>query len=897
MSPQPGETLLHYRLIDKIGEGGMGVVWKAIDTTLDREVAIKLLPDRFVQDAERLARFEREAKLLASLEHPNIAAVYGLHDVPSTGSGRFIAMELVAGEDLQERLNRGALPVDDTVDIACQIAAALEAAHDAGVVHRDLKPANVRIAPDGRLRVLDFGLAKAVESARGSGASLAMSPTVTSAGTQAGVILGTAAYMSPEQARGKPVDRRTDVWSFGCVLYELLTGRAAYSGETVTDVLAAILQREPDWKALPARTPPGVRAVIERCLAKDPRERLRDMGDVGLLLRDGAGATADTATATPTKNRGLLWPAIAAVLMLVLAGLALTGRIGGATHTGAAPATVVGITQLTDLPGLQVSPSLSADAEQLLYVARDGKDQDIFLQRVGGENPINLTADFTDDDYQPAFSPDRRQIAFGSRREGGGIFIMGATGESPRRVSDKGFDPAWSPDGTKLIYTTERVTDPYSRGGPAVLWVVDVASGERTQLHDIDAAGADWSPSGKRIAFWTHYATVKGQRDIWTIDAEGGEPLAVTDDAHTDWDPFWSPDGRWLYFISDRGGSPDLWRTAIDEATGRTEGEPQPVTAGIVHVAEASISADGRRIAITALRGPGTIQTARFDPVNERLIGEPATVIASSGAFSQMELSYDGEWIAYRTLVPKEMLYVARADGTSRRKLLDDQHRNRGPSWSPDGRWLTFYSNRSGSYQIWAIRPNGTDLVRLTGGESFDVESPQWLPDGSGVAVSTLDTEAGNVWYTGILDLTTADLDSWDGEIVPRDVEGTKVLHMSPGTVSPDGKRIGGYALDQAGETVVAVYDFATDTVELPRRPDGRPYRSWQDPTWLDGDRLVFWDLELDHPVVLDVERGEARTLSGVPGPSTFDFTPDGRTIVIHHQARESDVWLLTLAE
>ena len=260
MTLQPGQTLLQYRIVDKLGEGGMGEVWKALDTTLDREVAIKVLPEVFSQDPERLARFEREAKLLASLNHPNIATVHGLHEAdPSTGSGqgglRLLAMEMADGEDLASRLSRGPLPVDEMLAVAVQVAAALEAAHSKGVVHRDLKPANVVLTHEGQAKVLDFGLAKAVEpDAASASGSLSLSPTMTSGGTVAGMILGTAAYMSPEQARGMPVDRRTDLWSFGCLMFECLTGEQLFRGETASDSMAAILSNEPDWTLLPEDT-------------------------------------------------------------------------------------------------------------------------------------------------------------------------------------------------------------------------------------------------------------------------------------------------------------------------------------------------------------------------------------------------------------------------------------------------------------------------------------------------------------------------------------------------------------------------------------------------------------------------------------------------------------------
>jgi len=311
----PGTQLLHFRLLDKLGEGGMGEVWRAIDTTLDREVAIKVLPPAFATDRERLVRFEREAKVLASLNHPNIAAIYGF---PETGSVRFLAMEMVKGEDLAHVLARGPMSIRESLEAARQIAAALEAAHDSGVVHRDLKPANVKRTPEGQIKVLDFGLAKALEMA---GPSSAQSATVTSAGSQAGMIIGTASYMSPEQARGQAVDRRTDLWAFGCVLYEMLSGKKAFDGATVTDVLAAVVAGEPDWDKLPVGTPASVRRLLRRCLEKDARKRLRDAGDASLLLDENPedAKTGPMPVVAPGR-RSFLLPVLGA--LIAVAGLA-----------------------------------------------------------------------------------------------------------------------------------------------------------------------------------------------------------------------------------------------------------------------------------------------------------------------------------------------------------------------------------------------------------------------------------------------------------------------------------------------------------------------------------------------------------------------------------------------
>jgi serine/threonine protein kinase len=900
MSIEPGRTLLHYRIVEKIGEGGMGVVWKAVDTSLEREVAIKVLPEAFAADAERLARFEREAKLLASLNHPNIAAVYGLH--PVTGSGQtatpnFIAMELVEGADLAARIGRGPLALEDALAIAGQIAAGCTAAHDQGVIHRDLKPANVVMTIEGKIKILDFGLAKAFapDAASGPG-SLSLSPTMTSTGTVAGTLLGTAAYMSPEQARGKPVDKRADVWAFGCLFYEMLTATQAFPGETIADVLAAIVHREPDWALLPARTPPGIVRLLNRCVRKDADTRLRDMGDLGQLIEDARAALGSgeidplAATAASPGKRRWLWPAIAGVLAVLLL-VSLVTRDGGLNSgTASAGAAVNAMTQLTDLPGIQDSPSLSSDGKQLLYVSDVDSQQDIFLQRVGGENAINLTADFADDDFDPAFSPDGERIAFCSRREGGGIFLMGATGESPRRVSDQGFRPAWSPDGQKLVYTTERVTDPTSRASPAQLWIVDVESLEKTKLTDGDAVGAVWSPNGKRIAYWTYWAEVQGQRDILTVSAEGGTPVAVTNDGPTDWDPVWSPDGRRLYFLSDRGGSPDLWRVAIDESSGVLRGAPEPVTNGIARIVQASVSGDGTRMAVTALRGSGELLRFPFDPAAAQVTGSSITIHSSSDAVTQIAVSHDGEQLAYRTTAPREQIWVMNVDGTGRRKLIDDEHRNRGPRWAPDDNWIGIYSNRNGSYEIWAIRPDGTGMKQITDNPDDDLTDVLWSPDGRRL-IGTLFQDG---WKLGAIELDERGIDGVDRPRALTPLAGSEDFNAL--LWSPDGRHLYGSGVDEQGEFAAAIYSFDTGSYELLRYPDGRLARSWtHSDAWLDDNRLVLWDDELAQAMVIHIDGSAASVIEGVPGPAGVGFADSGRTLVVNHITEESDIWLLEL--
>ena len=336
MALEPGRSLAHYRLAERIGEGGMGEVWRATDTTLAREVALKFLPTTLAADPERLARFEREAKVLASLNHPGIAGIYGLHEHQGI---RFLAMELVPGEDLAQRLERGRIPATEAIDVARQIAEALEVAHDQGIVHRDLKPANVKLTPDGKVKVLDFGLAKALDpiaSGGSSGMDSRMSPTITSLGTVAGVILGTAAYMSPEQAKGKAVDRRTDIWAFGCLLYEMLAGKRPFDGEGISEVLAAVIMAPIAFDALPPSIPSRLQQLVRRCLERDPRRRLRDIGEARLALEEiQAGTTEDTgaAPASASTKRSPAWIAMAATA--VVAALATLG-----VHRALAPSAV-----------------------------------------------------------------------------------------------------------------------------------------------------------------------------------------------------------------------------------------------------------------------------------------------------------------------------------------------------------------------------------------------------------------------------------------------------------------------------------------------------------------------------------------------------------------------------
>jgi len=464
----------------------MGEVYRATDTRLGRDVAIKVLPQEMARDTERLARFEREAKLLASLNHPSIAHIYGFESAtpPDGPATHFLAMELVEGEDLAERLKRGAIPIDEALPIARQIAEALEEAHENGIVHRDLKPANVKLTPDGKVKVLDFGLAKAYagESASGSGADLSQSPTLAHTGTQAGVILGTAGYMSPEQARGKRVDKRADVWAFGVVLWEMLTGRRLFAGETVSDVLAGVLKSDPDWSALPLDTPEAVRGLLRRCLEREPLVRLRDIGEARVLLSGRLGPAAAEAPASGPARQPAPW-------LLALPWVLLALGVVGALVTRREPAAArpqgpetVRVTIPGPGPEYAVDifdrPVVSADGRTLAVALRGPQGNALFVRPLDSFDPVRVEGG----GRRPFFSPDGRSLAF---LRFGTVWKMDLAERQPSlvgRLNELVWNigvAAWHPDGRLLI------------PGAAGLWSLPAAGGDAALLVASDTAARE----------------------------------------------------------------------------------------------------------------------------------------------------------------------------------------------------------------------------------------------------------------------------------------------------------------------------------------------------------------------------------------------------------------------
>ena len=570
-----------------------------------------------------------------------------------------------------------------------------------------------------------------------------------------------------------------------------------------------------------------------------------------------------------------LVPAVVIFAVVTVWQLANGGR-------DAPPVVLATVEQLTTDPGVEWFPSLSPDGEWVAYAGQGSGNWDIYLKSVGGQNPINLTQNSLDDDDQPAFSPDGRSVAFRSSRGGGGIFVMGRTGEAVRRVTRRGFKPTWSPDGTELAYVTENVEmNPQNPEGRSQLWVVGVASGEERQIEVVDAALPSWSPNGHRIAYLRR--SDYPARGVWTVPAEGGAATAVTNHLATDWNPAWSSDGKYLYFASDRSGSMNLWRVPIDEQSGETLGDPEPITTPAMFLGHISLSADGRLLAYSSAIVTANIQGLGFDPESQSVVEEPMWITSGSRRWSSPEPSPDGEWVAFYSLVvPEGDIYVIRADGTGLRQVTGDDAVDRVPRWSPDGDWLAFESDRGGASTIWKIRADGSDLTRLTSGASAQPFLPVWSPDGSRMVGRST---TGQDTRTFLFDLAQPTA-SGAADRLP-DPE-PALMPFTPNSWSPDGEYLaGGIAYSDAG---IVVYSFRTRTYE--RLTD---FGEW--PVWLPDGRYLLFVSGGKKFFVIDLESKEVREIYGatwdVLGPP--QLTLDGLKMYYSRGSTQADLWLVTL--
>ena len=762
-----GRRLGVYQLQERIGSGGMGEVYRAHDTRLGRDVAIKILPHGFSADPNRLARFEREARVLASLNHPNIGAVYGFEEgVTESGETvRGIILELIEGETLSERVRRRPLPIGEALVIAKQIADALDVAHEKGIVHRDLKPANIKIAPDGVVKVLDFGLAKTITD----NASVAQS--VVPGNTVEGAILGTAAYMSPEQARGQSVDKRTDIWAFGCVLFEMLTGRAPFARETMSDTLAAILEAEPEWHVLPSSTPPNILRLLERCLAKDMKRRIRDIADARIELEEPITGTSSIARTTLTSRRRLAW-------WLAASGVVIVGAVlGWRLWPDASPRDpLAGATfkRLTDWDGAEQQVAISRDGKFVEFISDRSGTWDAWVGQIGADSFSNLTNGGAPDLLNPAafnvgFTPDGSLVTLWVRLRdpASGVQTGGWTvptiGGQLRPYMDR-YAPNvgmvdWSPDGRRLVYQTGSPGDP--------MFVHDLEQGTARQIL-VSNAGVHnhfevWSPDGAFIYFVRGFPP--DQMDVWRIRADGGTPERLTfHESRVVFPTF--VDSRTLLYLAtaDDGSGPWVHALNVERRVS------QRINTGVDPYTSIAASADGRRIVGAVSRSTSGLWRATID---ERPIDESRAVritlptahglsprfgpdymlyrASTSGTDGLWKLGEgekptelwngrDGRVVAAPAIAPNgrqfafpvrrggvTRLHVMNADGSGVRQITEELDVRGSPAWSPDGQWIAVAANRDGQPALFKLPVNGGAPVLLVQGFALD---PVWSPSG-----------------------------------------------------------------------------------------------------------------------------------------------------------------------
>jgi Tol biopolymer transport system component len=878
--PLIGQALGHYRIIERIGSGGMGVVYKAQDIHLHRNVALKFLPSSIARDSHAFTRFRREAEAASALNHPNIIVI---HDFSREASHDYIVMEHVVGKTLDQLIPRSGMHLTDLLKVAVQITDALATAHAAGIIHRDLKPSNIMVDDHGLVKVLDFGLAKLVY--RGAAEDEATASTF--AKTEEGTILGTPAYLSPEQAEGKPIDARSDTFSLGVVFYQMATGLRPFRGDSAVSIISSILKDSPVAPVgINPALPLDLDRIIRRCLAKDPVRRYQNLVDLRNDLEELqqlVKAREGSSVARTSGVRRVPWQLVMAAVggVICFAAYMLVWRYWEANKASAVHLNVT-FSKLTSQPGVEWFPSLSPDGKWVVYSGSGSGSHQIYLQSVSGQTPLDLSRDTTIDDDQPAFSPDGEQIAFRSSRDGGGIFVMGRTGEAVKRVTHMGFHPSWSPDGTQLAFTGENVElYPQNSVGQSGLWIVKVSTGEMRRLYEGDAVLASWSPHNERIAY-THRLGNPTQSAIWTIPVSGGTPKPVINEKATNWNPVWSPDGRHLYFSSDRRGSMNLWRVPIDEASGETRGEPEAITAPAPYFAHPSLSADGKHIAFTSALATANIQRLTLDP-SGTVRGEPVWVTTGSLRWSNPESSPDGNWVAMYSLVqPEGHLYLVHPDGTAMRQLTSDSAIDRMPRWSPDGNWVACFSNRSGRLELWKIRPDGSDLQQITEGGAGYLT---WAPDGSRIATVSPPEGSPLESRVVIFDPNRPWKRQSPEPLPPLDPPSSRFLVND---WSPDGKHLVGAAETPIGGVVV----YSLESHQYERLTD---FGEW--PVWLPDSRRILFVANGKNFYVVDSSSKQVHKVFSVTrdviGPPRL--TRDGKTAYFSRRVTESDIWLLTL--
>jgi eukaryotic-like serine/threonine-protein kinase len=876
-----GTRLGPYEVLGALGAGGMGEVYRARDTRLDRDVAIKILPQAFAADADRLARFEREAKTLASLNHPHIAQIHGIED---TAAGQALVMELVEGEDLSARIGRGALPLGDAIAVARQIAEALEAAHERGVIHRDLKPANVKLREDGMVKVLDFGLAKALDPSTGSNPDLMNSPTITSPATQLGMILGTAAYMAPEQAKGRAVDRRADVWAFGVVLYEMLTGRRAFDGADISEVLASVLKDTPSHDALPPGTPAAIRRLLRRCLEKNPAKRLDSMAAARLDLDEALDASE--ASGEPAGRAGGM--SIARVAVIALAAAAAASLAGGAAVwrlTTPPPGPVQRLSIAPPKGGVlhletnHQDVAITPDGSQVIYWNRTASGVNYFQIRPLAQFEGSIL------DAEPRargmfLSPDGAWIGFqGGAPSGEGAALMkvaigGGTPALVARLDANLRGASWGADDTILFATARTATGLHrvkaAGGTPEMLTTADGRNGE------IDHLWPHLLPGGTHALFVIR--RLNGPSDIGLLDLEARTWRVLVAGGTM---PRYAPTGHIVYAT---GGMLNAIR--FDLKTLATRGEPVRMVDGVVTkdsgAADFDISTTG-----TLVYMPGSVAAPRFGLTWIDRAGTRAPLAVEERQYRELRISPDGRRVAATIEETGTSLWVIDLERQTVSRLTPAGENGSSPVWSPDNRWLVYQRTPEGGDAgpgLFRIAASGTTAPEpLTAPPAGVRHTPtHWSADGRDIFfVETADRR---------VDVMRLTLESGTVTPVLSGPEGA-----GGGQLSPDGRWLA-YVSQATGRFEVYIRPYPNvDDDRVQVTSSGARAPSWTST----GTELIVLDPDGD-PLSIPVSAPGGRLTLGKPSrivaieetgrDGTLAIAPDGTRFLIRVRPDEASV-------
>ncbi|HTW22927.1 MAG TPA: protein kinase [Candidatus Baltobacteraceae bacterium] len=891
MALASGSKFGPYDIVQPLGAGGMGEVYRARDSKLGRDVALKVLPDIFARDFERMARFAREAKVLAALDHSNIASIYGLED---SGNTHALVMQLAEGPTLADRIAQGPIPLEDALRIAKQICEALEYAHEKGIVHRDLKPANIKVAADGTVKVLDFGLAKAMDTEM-TPQDISNSPTLSRMATQAGVLLGTAAYMSPEQAKGKSVDRRADIWAFGCVLYEMLTGKMAFPGETVTDTLAAVIRADPDWSQLPRATPTPVQTLLQRCLQKDPKQRIQAIGDARISIDEilsGAAEAAQVRGATVPVWRSVMPWSVAALLFIALASLAFV--YFGETRT--APAGPVRFTiplSQAKTSTLTIPFGVSPDGRQLAFEAEgtDGR-YGLWIRSLDSLEAHPLSgAEFSSNDVSISFwSPDSRYIAFSDSGELKKVDVSGGPPQTLCGITGILLGGAWNSDGV-IVFAT-------ARGGPTGLMQVSDNGGTATPVTSVDSSRKEtfhgfpvFLPDGR------HFLYLRGSDApensgiyVGSLDAKPSEQSLNRLWANTSQPAYVPPsDGRpgYILFVRDRV----LVAQPFDARRLEPTGEPVPLAEQLGSFQRYGYFSASTNGVVVYRTGLGGISHLTWFDRQGRVLG----TAGDPGAYDTISLSPDGtRAVVSRSDDPSnpstETLWLVDfSRGTSTRFTFGSSSAILG-AWSPDGSRIIYGSRSAGEYDLYQKLASGVT------GEDVLLKSTddKWLTDWSRDGRFLLYQSTGQAAKGAKEDLWVLPL---DGDKTPFLFEGTG-SSSDNGHFSPDGHLIA-YSSDESGRNEVYVRTFSPATAATSGNTGGKWLISTtggNEPRWRGDGKELYYIAPDGMLMAVDISESpvfragvpkalfQSPPYSGYVSENHWDVTRDGQRFLFAEQ-------------